>query len=64
MLPSMLGKTRLAEVAKQRPGLIAEQELDDSLAKDLDAQAKINVAKSALMRQKSSSTSPAPTASA
>lgn len=42
------GKTRLAEVAKQRPGLVAEQELDDSLAKDLDAQAKINVAKSAL----------------
>jgi RND family efflux transporter MFP subunit len=40
--------TRLAAVAKQRPGLIAEQELDDSLAKDLDAQAKINVAKSAL----------------
>ncbi len=43
-----IGKTRLAEVAKQRPGLVAEQELDDSLAKDLDAQAKINVAKSAL----------------
>ncbi len=43
-----IGKTRLAEVAKQRPGLIAEQELDDSLAKDLDAQAKINVAKSVL----------------
>ncbi len=42
------GKTRLAEVAKNRPGLIAEQELDDSLAKDLDARAKINVAKSAL----------------
>jgi len=42
------GKTRLAEVAKKRPGLIAEQELDDSLAKDLDAQAKVNVAKSAL----------------
>ncbi len=43
-----LGKTRLAEVAKQHPGLVAEQELDDSIAKDLDAQAKINVAKSAL----------------
>jgi RND family efflux transporter MFP subunit len=42
------GKTRLAEVAKKRPGLIAAQELDDSLAKDLDAQAKINLAKSAL----------------
>jgi RND family efflux transporter MFP subunit len=43
-----MANTRLAEVAKQRPGLIAEQELDDSLAKDLNAQAKINVAKSAL----------------
>ena len=40
--------TRLAQVAKQRPGLVAEQELDDSLAKDLNAQAKVNVAKSAL----------------
>ncbi len=40
--------TRLAAVDKERPGLIAEQELDDSLAKDLDAAAKINVAKSAL----------------
>ena len=40
--------TRLAAVSKERPGLIAEQELDDSLAKDLDAAAKINVAKSAL----------------
>lgn len=47
-----VGKTRLAEVAKQRPGLIAEQELDDSLAKDLDAQAKINAAKSALSAAK------------
>ncbi len=40
--------TRLAAVSKERPGLIAEQELDDSLAKDLDAAAKINVAKSSL----------------
>jgi RND family efflux transporter MFP subunit len=40
--------TRLAEAAKQRPGLIAEQELDDARAKDQDAFAKINVAKSAL----------------
>jgi RND family efflux transporter MFP subunit len=44
--------SRLAAVAKQRPGLIAEQELDDSLAKDLDAQAKVNVAKSALNAEK------------
>jgi RND family efflux transporter MFP subunit len=40
--------TRLAEAAKRRPGLVAEQELDDSRAKDADAQAKINVAKAAL----------------
>ena len=40
--------TRLSEAAKRRPGLIAEQELDDARAKDQDAEAKINVAKSAL----------------
>jgi RND family efflux transporter MFP subunit len=40
--------TRLAEAAKRRPGLVAEQELDDSRAKDADAQAKIDVAKAAL----------------
>jgi RND family efflux transporter MFP subunit len=40
--------TRLAEAAKRRPGLVAQQELDDSRAKDQDAQAKINVAKAAL----------------
>lgn len=39
--------TRLSEASKRRPGLIAEQELDDSRAKDQDAQAKIDVAKSA-----------------
>jgi RND family efflux transporter MFP subunit len=40
--------TRLSEASKRRPGLIAEQELDDSRAKDQDAEARINVAKSAL----------------
>src|SRR5260370_19122414 len=40
--------TRLSEASKRRPGLVAEQELDDSRARDLDAQSKINVAKSAL----------------
>lgn len=40
--------TRLSEASKRRPGLIAEQELDDSRAKDADAQAKIDAAKSAL----------------
>lgn len=40
--------TRLEQAAKQRPGLIAEQELDDARAKDQDSEARINVAKSAL----------------
>ncbi len=44
--------TRLSEASKRRPGLVAEQELDDARAKDLDAQAKINVAKSALEASK------------
>ena len=39
---------RLAEAAKQRPGLIAQQELDDAQAKDQDAEAQIDVAKSGL----------------
>jgi RND family efflux transporter MFP subunit len=40
--------TRLAEAAKRRPGLVAEQEIDDARAKDQDAEAKISVARSAL----------------
>jgi multidrug efflux pump subunit AcrA (membrane-fusion protein) len=36
---------RLSDASKQRPGLIAEQELDDARARDQDALAKINVAK-------------------
>ena len=40
--------TRLSEASKSRPGLIAEQELDDARAKDQDGEAKIDVAKSAL----------------
>jgi len=40
--------TRLDQAAKQRPGLIAQQELDDARAKDQDAEAQINVAKAAL----------------
>ncbi len=40
--------TRLAGAAKKRPGLIAEQELDDARARDQDAEARINVAKSAV----------------
>jgi RND family efflux transporter MFP subunit len=40
--------TRLAQAAQQRPGLIAEQELDDARAKDQQAAAQVNVAKAAL----------------
>ncbi len=39
---------RLAQASAQRPGLIAEQELDDVRAKDQEAEAQIEVAKSAL----------------
>jgi len=40
--------TRLLEASKERPGLIAEQELDDARAKDQESEAQINVAKSSL----------------
>ena len=40
-----LNYTRLAEAAKERPGLIAQQEIDDYQARDLEAAAKIDVAK-------------------
>ena len=40
--------SRLAEAARVRPGLVAEQELDDAKARDLDAEAKVNAAKAAL----------------
>jgi len=39
---------RLAQAAQQRPGLIAQQELDDAMAKDQNSEASINVAKAAL----------------
>jgi RND family efflux transporter MFP subunit len=40
--------TRLEQAAKEKPGLIAEQELDDARAKDQESQAQIDVAKAAL----------------
>ena len=43
-----LDYTRLAEASKERPGLIAQQELDDAQAKDQQAQAQIAVAQAAL----------------
>jgi RND family efflux transporter MFP subunit len=39
---------RLAQAAKDRPGLVAQQELDDARAKDQDAEAQIDVAKASL----------------
>jgi len=43
-----LSFTRLSQVAQQRPGLIAQQEIDDARGKDLVAEAQIAAAKSGL----------------
>ncbi len=40
--------TRLKQASEQRPGLIAQQELDDARAKDQNAEAQINAAKATL----------------
>src|ERR1039458_9244274 len=40
--------TRLRQASEARPGLIAEQELDDATAKDRSAEAEVDAAKSAL----------------
>lgn len=40
--------TRLRQASEARPGLIAEQELDDATAKDRSAEAQVEAAKSAL----------------
>jgi RND family efflux transporter MFP subunit len=40
--------TRLAEVSKQRPGLVAQQEIDDAHGKDLVAEAQVSAARSNL----------------
>jgi RND family efflux transporter MFP subunit len=40
--------TRLQQAAATRPGLIAQQELDDAQAKDLSSQAQVDSAKAAL----------------
>jgi RND family efflux transporter MFP subunit len=39
--------TRLKQASETRPGLVAQQELDDSQAKDLEAQAQVDSAKAA-----------------
>lgn len=44
---------RLKQASEARPGLIAEQELDDSMAKDKDAEAKVSSDKAALAEAQS-----------
>jgi RND family efflux transporter MFP subunit len=43
-----LSYTRLSQVAKERPGLIAQQEIDDAQSKDLVAEAQVSAAKSSI----------------
>jgi RND family efflux transporter MFP subunit len=43
-----LSYTRLADVAKQKQGLVAQQEIDDMQSKDLVAEAQVNAAKSSV----------------
>ena len=43
-----LSYTRLAEVSKQKAGLVAQQEIDDAHSKDLVAEAQVSAAKSNL----------------
>jgi RND family efflux transporter MFP subunit len=44
--------TRLKQASEQRPGLVAEQELDDSMAKDKESEAQVNSAQAALAESK------------
>ena len=43
-----LSYTRLAEVAAKRPGLVAQQEIDDARSKDLATEAQVAAARSSL----------------
>jgi RND family efflux transporter MFP subunit len=45
--------SRLKQASQERPGLIAEQELDDSLAHDLEAEAQVGSTRAALAEAKS-----------
>src|SRR5580704_1924115 len=45
--------TRLKQASEARPGLVAEQELDDSQAKDLESKAQVSSAESALAESQS-----------
>ncbi len=44
--------TRLKQASEQRPGLIAEQELDDAMAKDKESEANVAAAQAALAEAK------------
>jgi RND family efflux transporter MFP subunit len=44
--------TRMAAVAEKKPGLIAQQDIDEAQSKDMAAEAQISVAKSALAASK------------
>ena len=52
MLPCTPTPMRLVNTDKARPGLIAQQELDDATAKDRSSQAQVDAAKSALAASK------------
>src|SRR5215470_5908068 len=43
-----LSYTRMSDVAKQKQGLVAQQEIDDAQSKDLVAEAQVNSAKSSV----------------
>ncbi|HSZ63561.1 MAG TPA: efflux RND transporter periplasmic adaptor subunit [Terriglobales bacterium] len=45
--------TRLKQASEERPGLVAEQELDDSMAKDKETEAQINSAQAGLAESQS-----------
>ncbi len=45
---AFLSYKRLSEVAAQRPGLVAQQEIDDARSKDLATQAQVSAARSGL----------------
>ena len=45
--------TRLKQASEQRPGLIAEQELDDSMAKDRESEAQVASSRAALEESQS-----------
>jgi multidrug efflux pump subunit AcrA (membrane-fusion protein) len=47
------GYTRLKQASESRPGLIAEQELDDSMAKDRESEAQVASARASLAESES-----------